>query len=95
MFSLLHSHCDLFHLLCISRRLTVFCCSCIILILVLEVLEGIGELACLIEYFFGEAQHLSYVDTVGAIDHTLLDFVEHGELFAFSQSPDIEVLHIG
>ena len=75
--------------------MAVLCCSCIILILVLEVLEGIGELACLIEYFFGEAQHLGYVDTVGAVNHTLLDLVEHGEFLSFSQSTDIEVLHIG
>ena len=56
----------------------------IILVLVLEVLEGVGELPCLIEYFFGEAKHLSHVDAVRAVNDTLLDLVEHGELFAFS-----------
>ena len=67
-----------------SIRWCTFGLPFVILVLVLEVLEGVGELPCLIEYFFGEAKHLGYVDAVGAVNDTLLDLVEHGELFAFS-----------
>ena len=48
----------------------------------LEIFKGVSELSSLVEDLFREPEHLSNMDAIAAIYHTLLHFVEHGQLFS-------------